>query len=346
MSAITRLSSSSPELPKTRIPHKRVRSIGATGKSTFYGEERPVIINGKVLISGGLTLPLLSSSYLVSKNGEIKRLKTGQSFEENEEDQLLCKQTYSSSKRFNINVSQTIGRRIYMEDMVMIKGELFDGIDYIGVFDGHNGKDAAKKAMETFHKLLDEYLIKSDHYLEHLNHICNEIQQLISFTTASGTTASVIIIREDDVIFCYIGDSPIYIKSNEQVKKISIDHNTSNEEEVKRIINCGGSVVDINGTKRVNSKIVLTRSLGDKSLHPPLTNEPTIISIPLNEIDSIIVASDGISSISCELLNELTNPTFGLEQQAVNIRNIAYEKNSPDNISVVVIQITQPIISS
>lgn len=69
--------------------HKRVRSTDNVSKSTFYGQERPIFLNGKIVLSTAVSLPRMSSSYVLNKNEKPIRSRSGQSFDESQDDPLL-----------------------------------------------------------------------------------------------------------------------------------------------------------------------------------------------------------------------------------------------------------------
>ncbi|BFU24491.1 protein phosphatase domain containing protein [Entamoeba histolytica HM-1:IMSS-B] len=344
MSLLIRYSTSSNASPiqeqqKAKL-HKRIRSTDSLTKCAFYGQERPVFVNGKIIKSSGVSLPKLSNSYLLKRGGSPLKTENGNVLDQSEEDVLLFKQQYSCSKRFDIGTAQTIGKRVYMEDTLMVKGELYDDIDFIGVFDGHNGQGAAIKSMHTFYSLIDGYTVHSDHVKDHLSKVFEQMHTLVSMSTESGTTASILLIRENDVIICRCGDSPIYVlTTDDEIMKVGKDHNLYDKDEVEMIKQNGGNIVNVSGVLRVNGKITITRSIGDKQFHPPLSCLPSIDIISLSTIKSILVASDGISVVSEDFLREILLEEFTSDIKAQCVRNNALEKDSKDNISVVVVQI-------
>ena len=255
-----------------------------------------------------------------------------------EEKLQQIQQKYTGSHRFDIGTAQTIGKRTYMEDTVMIRGALFDDVDYIAVFDGHNGKDAAIKCMETMHTLIEKDLILSDEYDDHLINVFERMHDIVCEATPSGTTASLVILRNDDIITAHCGDSPIYFLINNELKRIGKGHSPADEDEAEKIKNNGGTVSqDAGGYYRVNGQIAVSRSIGDRALHPPLLCIPDIELHSMDDVRAIIVASDGIDLVPLTYMKEVLNTSFGVDIKAQCIRNKAIEKQSKDNISVVVV---------
>ena len=322
---------------KSRGGHRRVRTSDVMAKRTFYGEERPILLDGKVIV-GAVQLPLQSSCYSLKKNEKVERVQTGQQFDENDIDELLHGEQFTSSSRYDIGIAMTTGKRMYMEDTVMVKGNLFEGIDYIAVFDGHNGKEAAVMCLQQLHTMIKKEELEQDAE-KTLIAIFNEIHSQIITQTDSGTTASIALLTESSIILATCGDSPVYVKKGKEVTKISIDDNTTNEQENERIIQNGGTIVDIHGVKRVNSCIVVTRSIGDKLVHPPLIADPHVMILNYENIDKLLIASDGIVNVDTNSMIELLSDSFTADQQAQNIRNAAFERESQDNISVIVVKL-------
>ncbi|ELP95221.1 protein phosphatase 1K, putative [Entamoeba invadens IP1] len=317
--------------------HKRARSI-ENRKNSFYAQDRPVFLD-KRLFSTNVQLPKLSSTYTLHKHGRPEKVQTGQSFSSTEVDPLLHNLIYKCG-RHNCGTSQTIGKRTTMEDMLIVVGGLFPSIDYYAVFDGHNGDQASAIAACNLQRKLCADLVKGEGCAEHLKRAFSELHEEVCQQTESGTTASVVIVRESDVVFSLIGDSPVYILSEHKIKRIGKDHKPEDIEENLKIMRNGGKVTNCGGVLRVNEKIAITRSIGDKALHPPLSCEPDYFSVPIQNIQKILIASDGIAVLSECALEQIMNDTLQPEEISRVIRNIAYEKDSGDNISVIVIDLT------
>ncbi|ELP88424.1 protein phosphatase 1K, putative [Entamoeba invadens IP1] len=317
---------------------RRVRSAD-TRKKSFYAQDRPVFIDNRTM-SGNIVLPKLSSAYSIKKGGPMERIQSGQSFDDDDTDPLLHNVSFKPG-RFSSGASQTVGKRVAMEDTLMISGALFEGIDYYGVFDGHNGDGAAISSMSVCHTLIDEKEIKGAGCSEHMKNVFSELHRRICETSESGTTASVVIVRESDCIISLIGDSPVYVLFEGKLKRIGKDHNPEDPEEYKRVIESGGRIADFDGLLRVNEQIAVTRSIGDKALHPPLTCIPDTFILPLNQIQRILIATDGISVLQESAIQQLMSDSVSPGETARVIRNVAFDKESKDNISVIVIDLTQ-----
>ncbi|GAT99751.1 hypothetical protein conserved [Entamoeba histolytica] len=205
-------------------------------------------------------------------------------------DFLAYKNDIQPSKRYEIGISQTIGKNDRMQDTANVLGELFPNIDIIGIFDGHNGEEAARYCLIS---MKNEFNCLNPKDCEHqLPQIFESIHNNISSQTISGTTASICIIRSDDVVLAHVGDSPIYFYENGHLTRMTQNHSATFEKE--RIIASGGKVINIKGVDRVNGQINLSRSLGDKLLQPPLTYKPDI-SIHSLSMKYIVIVTDGVT---------------------------------------------------
>ena len=124
----------------------------------------------------------------------------------------------------------------------------------------------------------------------------------------SGTTCIMLYQIGKKLIISNVGDSRGIIIKNNKVIPLSIDQKPNDENEKKRILNCGGEIrqFDENGIKsgpfRVWKKgenypgIAMSRSIGDTiSTTLGVISEPEIIEMNIdNDTQFIILASDGI----------------------------------------------------
>ena len=210
-----------------------------------------------------------------------------------------------------------------------------------GVFDGHRGKETAifvknhfieellqnenfknekieLSLKETFFKMdelmlstkgkkelikLHSQSLKDDEKLKEKN-VFNllPIQPLTHYN--SGCTACVCVIDSlnKKIYFSNIGDSRGILIKNNIAKKITIDHNPSNQNENNRIINAGGKIID-NRIFFDNGAISVSRSLGDldfkrnKSLSKEnqiITANPDIFVEDFDKGDFVILCCDGV----------------------------------------------------
>ena len=240
-----------------------------------------------------------------------------------------------SVPRFGIGISQTRGLREYMEDYVCTS-KLAKNKAIIGVFDGHNGKESAEIVSDIVCNKAVKYSLYDD--INFIN-LFNDLQKEVEKQTESGSTGVILYLGMDVVRMAYVGDSSVYLVKNDGVQRITTPHNCNNEEEVKRIEEEGGNIEEVNGMKRVNGIINVTRTIGDKKLHPPLTCEPDVKTINTKGCSHIIITTDGADTVDMNELEKIIkrSPTAMIAASA--IRNEAMKQKSDDNISVVVVDL-------
>jgi serine/threonine protein phosphatase PrpC len=119
--------------------------------------------------------------------------------------------------------------------------------------------------------------------------------------------------------------------------RLSVDHKPDLPEETAYIQGKGGFVKDA----RVNGMLAVSRALGDGFLRDAANPTPHLQRIQLTEQDSLLIlACDGVWDVmsdqaACELVAGHIDPL----EAAITLRDKAYELNSLDNISVIVVSL-------
>lgn len=135
-----------------------------------------------------------------------------------------------------------------------------------------------------------------------------------------GTTVAMVLIKNECISFSNLGDSRIYLLSNNYLSQMSIDHNE------KSLSGKSGAFGNC-----------LSQYLGSKETE--FTIEPYIITI--NELDSkdncILVCSDGVSNSLSELdlKNLMSNSKNNIAESVVNA---ALSNGSRDNVTAISIK--------
>lgn len=120
-------------------------------------------------------------------------------------------------------------------------------------------------------KHLHKYVTKRNEYLQGnipaaLRNAFLELDQVMLIEESlrdeqAGTTAVVIVIKNNKLYCANVGDSRAIASINGSVNQLSFDHKPGNEIEMQRIT-AGGGWVEFN---RVNGNLALSRALGDFS---------------------------------------------------------------------------------
>ncbi|BFU20337.1 protein phosphatase domain containing protein [Entamoeba histolytica HM-1:IMSS-B] len=283
-------------------------------------------------------LPRKSSTILIEK-GKTAQLLADNNIDHTEYDSddedLNCSDlsVYETSTQCTSAVAHTSGRRNYNEDRICVATNI-EGADLFAVFDGHNGHEAATLCRN---KLKQVY--GSCH--GNINDTFQSLNDIVSKETTAGCTATIVAVKQNSIEVGNCGDSPAYvIRKDKSIEKITYDHKATDPKEEEMIVKNGGVVMNLFGTKRVNGQIMVTRSIGDRSLHPPMTSIPTTKIISKEDIISICVMSDGVTDALTDLeIHDIMTNGQPIEIRAQTIRNQAYKEGSKDNICVVVVDL-------
>ena len=156
-----------------------------------------------------------------------------------------------------------------------------------------NKKLFNKKSNEQIYKLLikNKYAFINKLISECNNSLVNNSDYQCNL---SGSTCLLIFIIENNLICANIGNSRAILLEKTELLQLSIDQTLSDPEEIKRILQKGGKV------KQINKKIILenannndfeiSRSIGDKKLkNIGIIYEPVITEYTLNRKSRFII---------------------------------------------------------
>jgi serine/threonine protein phosphatase PrpC len=247
------------------------------------------------------------------------------------------------------------GHRPTMEDVPVFHH--FSNTIFFGVFDGHDGRNAANFFAKAVPAEIREILSKNSEssYVEKIS------ESLIDLDTEycqtgdySGTTFSGVILTSSYIYLINIGDSRTLIIDPEtnEIHASTKDHKTSVPEERKRIYEAGGFVKN----KRVNGQLALTRALGDKEFKFSKEGEflerdaavsalPDIQKIPRKEDLIAISATDGFWDVFTneEAKKEVTSSLHHGVYQVKLDKNLckklvekSISRGSRDNVTIII----------
>eukprot|EP01065_Artemidia_motanka_P035809 TRINITY_DN43698_c0_g1_i1.p1 TRINITY_DN43698_c0_g1~~TRINITY_DN43698_c0_g1_i1.p1 ORF type:complete len:549 (+),score=31.40 TRINITY_DN43698_c0_g1_i1:84-1730(+) len=139
---------------------------------------------------------------------------------------------------------------------------------------------------------------------------------------AVGTCCTAIFVSSDIVYLAHLGDSRAVLASVDPSKEealeheldggdesygrlradtLTVDHSADRDEERKEVAARGGHVVHSQGAWRVSGRVQVTRSLGDLTSRPGVSQEPQMIVRQRRSGDTFILcASDGLWSVMTE----------------------------------------------
>lgn len=253
---------------------------------------------------------------------------------------------------------QNQGTREYMEDTIDIKERFFEDLDYYAIFDGHGGDFVSKYLKTHFLHVLSSYIYQyQKDVIRALIQTFNHIAELLEKDERSlymGSTALILIKNSQKIWLANVGDCRAvlkYFSSNSyRSTQLTSDHKPNNSYEMQRIRDLSGFVTkDAFGTWRVGGSLAVSRSFGDRYLHPWVTWRPEIHVYDVHEdMRAIILASDGIwdtlsnadvVTISEHVINAglFYDQNNVLENVTREIARQAQQRGSGDNISVLFI---------
>ena len=170
----------------------------------------------------------------------------------------------------NFGLAQHDGYKTPTEDFLTHK--IFkNGYELFGVFDGHNSVFYPKTVANILPEILSEYFeisLTTGEVIEALKESFIKMDAYLKDgPPIGGTTATVSVITDTHIITASLGDSiALYFNNEGILLSNTVDHNTSNSEECRRIMRSGGKITySFDGDLRVNGTLALTRSFGDKT---------------------------------------------------------------------------------
>ncbi|XP_074592631.1 putative protein phosphatase 2C 6 [Curcuma longa] len=237
-------------------------------------------------------------------------------------------------------------------------------VRFFGVYDGHGGSQVANFCAKRVHEVVAEEWNKiqgpecwkrrwETAFHNGFGRVDNEVIDEAVAPDMVGSTAVVVVLSGCQIIASNCGDSRAILCRGSQRIQLTIDHKPDREDELMRIESLGGRVINWQGP-RVSGFLSVSRSIGDRFLRPWVIPVPEVSFMPRNEGDDcLILASDGlwdvmsteeVGDVACRLLrwhrrNGLVDGASPAQAVADHLTELAYQKNSSDNISVVVVDL-------
>lgn len=284
-----------------------------------------------------------------------------------------------------------IGRRREMEDAVAIYPSFFSEgssrkYDYFGVYDGHGGSRVAHACRDFLHRLVIQQVSEGEDYdgksinwenvmMESFRKMDETVNKEGAEMATIGSTAVVAVVGEEEFVVANCGDSRAVLSRAGVAVPLSIDHKPDRPDELDRIENSGGKVINWNG-QRVLGVLATSRSIGDMYLKPYVIPDPEVlVSQRSDEDEFLLLASDGLwdvipNDVACDVTRRCLNgQTFrrcdqqtkshkrddqsseGVKESlaaraASFLAELAIARGSRDNISVIVVDLNRSVCSS
>ena len=143
-----------------------------------------------------------------------------------------------------------------------------------------------------------------------------------------GTTVTALLLAEGKLHFAHIGDSRAYRLRDGEFEQISVDHTF-----VQRLIDEGRLRPEEAETHP--HKNVLMRVLGDVDASPELDLD----TLEARQGDRWLLCSDGLNYVAGHVVERTVRETKDLRECAETLVDLTLEAGSPDNVTVVVLDI-------
>lgn len=251
---------------------------------------------------------------------------------------------------FEYGAASIQGDRPYQEDRYSLAGDTIS--NYFGVFDGHVGSKVSQFLKQHLHENILTKVDFSDPniIIENLEKSFLEINESLvnNGIENEGSTAIIAYIKNNKIFIANTGDSRAIIIKNDQTIQLSEDHKPNRPDEKSRIEKLGGRIL-YRGCWRILTKhggLSLSRAIGDKSFFPYIIPNPEItVTNITDDCQFIVLASDGLwDKLSNEevakFVKERSKNTQDYNKIALDLVNEAYNKGSEDNITAIIISLS------
>eukprot|EP01130_Rhizamoeba_saxonica_P015956 TRINITY_DN727_c0_g1_i2.p1 TRINITY_DN727_c0_g1~~TRINITY_DN727_c0_g1_i2.p1 ORF type:complete len:290 (+),score=63.88 TRINITY_DN727_c0_g1_i2:436-1305(+) len=253
-----------------------------------------------------------------------------------------------------------------MEDAVAMH-TFEDLTSFFAVYDGHNGSECSEFLSHCMHEYIHENeIIIKDLSIDNLplyRQTLKEIFRVIDVEflelsgydggpDSAGSTCVFIFIRYDRLIIANVGDSRAVMCVNGTAIDLTKDQKPSDPLEKERIIKSGGAVIG----GRVQGVLGVSRAFGDypmKNVNNIDVDRDMVTCLPVvdvrvidPEMEFIVLACDGLwdvfgSQEVVTFIKNLLDNGMSEEQAAEELCHSAYDNRSNDNITVIIVKITE-----
>lgn len=143
-----------------------------------------------------------------------------------------------------------------------------------------------------------------------------------------GTTLSLALIIDNQIIIGHVGDSRIYLVKDKSVEKLTTDHSY-----VAELIKNG--TIKPEDAKNHPQKNLITRAIGTGT-----TIDVDIIVAELKDANYIIMCTDGLSNVLKEVeIMDVVMLKKDIEEKCNELIESANDKGGYDNITVIIIEV-------
>ncbi|KAH0793954.1 protein phosphatase 2C [Histomonas meleagridis] len=252
-------------------------------------------------------------------------------------------ETRQTSDTFRSGQAEMIGRRPKMEDVSIVLNDTPSiGSMLFGLFDGHGGREASEYASENLPSLISDNILSGKTLRESIEEAFTQLQNdMRQWCIYVGTTVAIAIVDEQSLSVANLGDTRCVLCRDGKAVRLTVDHKPDLPDEMEYIQSKGGFVKE----GRLGGLLSVSRALGDGLLGDALNTKPSFRQVEITENDMfMILACDGVWDVisdqeACDIVAAEIEPLTA----AKKLRDMAFEKNSLDNISVIVVFLAEAL---
>eukprot|EP00258_Populus_trichocarpa_P042519 XP_024458538.1 protein phosphatase 2C 56-like isoform X2 [Populus trichocarpa] len=238
-------------------------------------------------------------------------------------------------------------------------------IHFFGVYDGHGGSQVANFCKERMHEVILEEWDRDQTidgcewqrrweatFSSGFGRADSEVLTEGVAPEMVGSTAVVVVLSGCQIITSNCGDSRAVLFRRTEAIPLTVDQKPDRSDELMRIEGQGGRVINWNGA-RVLGVLAMSRAIGDRYLRPWIIPVPEVTFMTRTDEDEcLILASDGlwdvmtneeVGEVARRILRRwrrsLSDGFSPAQTVADNLQEIAYGRNSSDNISIIVVDL-------
>jgi len=201
---------------------------------------------------------------------------------------------------------------------------------------GHAGGDVASAAtvLDMLHLDHGDYAgdagtVLADE-IQTANSLLSELVHINPKLAGMGTTVTALLLAEGKLHFAHIGDSRAYRLRDGVFEQVSVDHTF-----VQRLIDEGRLRPEEAETHP--HKNVLMRVLGDVDASPELDLD----TLDVKPGERWLLCSDGLNYVAGHVVERTVRETKDLRECVETLVNLTLEAGSPDNVTVVMVEIAE-----
>ncbi len=270
---------------------------------------------------------------------------------------------YLENNTIRVCLVSECGPRKNMEDGYVIKSR--NGISVYGVFDGHGGNYISRRLRDACSTYLLEYLTRRGLNSKNIKQAFLDIDKNFynswrrNLFGTDGSTASIVIGDKNLLYFTNAGDSRTVLYDENGVYFSTRDHKPTEPDEFERIENTRYDV-QMKDVARIGGLLAVSRGFGDfiykiderenyRPVDYAVSTVPEITRIEIKDIQNsrikmLVCATDGLWDVfsNLEVYNFIRiSKSRGLKYKTImrDLVNLAYERGSTDNITILLVEL-------